>query len=256
MDISGAASIYTGMNMAPSQRPAAAIVIGASGGIGAALVEALRAQEERWARVVPLHRRSTPPLDLLDEGTIESAAAHCRDEGLRSGYEVRWIIDATGILQGQGTKPEKTWSHIDARAMAASFVVNAIGPALLMKHFLPLLPRTGPAAFATLSAKVGSIGDNRLGGWYSYRASKAALNQLVRTAAVELTRSRPDAICCALHPGTVDTALSRPFARSGLNVRTPAEAARRLVSTIEQLQRAGSKSNGGFFDGNGDVLPW
>jgi NAD(P)-dependent dehydrogenase (short-subunit alcohol dehydrogenase family) len=122
-----------------------------------------------------------------------------------------------------------------------------------MKHFLPLLPTEGKSVFATLSAKVGSIGDNRLGGWYSYRASKAALNQLVRTAAVELRRRQPQALCVALHPGTVATALSAPFAKSGLDVRTPVEAAQRLLAVMNGLNAVDS---GGFFNHDGTPLPW
>ena len=116
-----------------------------------------------------------------------------------------------------------------------------------------MLPKQGKAVFATLSAKVGSIGDNRLGGWYSYRASKAALNQLVHTAAIELRRSQPDAICVALHPGTVATGLSAPFAKTGLDVQSPADAARRLLSVMDGLTAADS---GGFFNHDGNGLPW
>ena len=118
------------------------------------------------------------------------------------------MIDASGFLHGDGLMPEKSWREIDPVHMQRAFAINAIGPALLMKHLLPLFPADGRSVFATLSAKVGSIGDNHLGGWYAYRASKAALNQLVRTAAIELRRKRPNAICVALHPGTVDTKLS------------------------------------------------
>jgi NAD(P)-dependent dehydrogenase (short-subunit alcohol dehydrogenase family) len=122
-----------------------------------------------------------------------------------------------------------------------------------MKHFLPLLPAQGRAVFATLSARVGSIGDNRLGGWYSYRASKAALNQLVHTAAIELARSRPQAICVALHPGTVATQLSAPFAKAGLEVRDSTTAAQELLTVLARLTPADS---GGFFDHKGLALPW
>lgn len=131
--------------------------------------------------------------------------------------------------------------------------MNAIGPALLMKHFLPLLPRQGRSVFATLSARVGSIGDNRLGGWYGYRASKAALNQFVRTAAIELGRRQPAAICVALHPGTVATSLSAPFVKAGLDVQTTDQAAGRLIDVIDHLPPG---SSGGFFDHRGDPVPW
>ena len=137
--------------------------------------------------------------------------------------------------------------------MAHAFAVNAMGPALLMKHFLPLLPKQGKSVFATLSAKVGSIGDNALGGWYSYRASKAALNQFVHTAAIELTRKKPEAVCVALHPGTVDTGLSSRFAKAGLTVRTPDEAASRLLLVLDALT---ASQSGGFFNHDGEPLPW
>jgi len=137
--------------------------------------------------------------------------------------------------------------------MARAFALNAIGPALLMKHMLPNLPREGKSVFATLSARVGSIGDNRLGGWFSYRASKAALNQVVRTAAVELRRRRPEAICVALHPGTTDTKLSSPFRKSDLDVQSPDIAAQRLLSVIDRL---GPDDSGSFFDHRGETIPW
>ena len=163
------------------------------------------------------------------------------------------MIDATGFLHVDHQGPEKSWRQLDAVNLARSFALNAIGPALIMKHVLPRLPRSGKAVFATLSARVRSIGDNRLGGWYSYRASKAALNQLVRTAAVELARRSPDALCIALHPGTVATALSAPFAVPGLEVHSPAAAARHLLAVVDQLA---SDANGGFFDWRGQRVPW
>ncbi|HRG72895.1 MAG TPA: SDR family oxidoreductase, partial [Thauera aminoaromatica] len=187
-------------------------------------------------------------LDLLEEASIAAAAAAVRARGVPT-----LVFDATGFLHGAGMEPEKSWRELDAAHLAHAFAINAIGPALLMKHFLPLLPRDRRAVFATLSARVGSIGDNRLGGWYAYRASKAALNQLVRTAAVELRRSRPQAICVALHPGTVDTGLSAPFAKSGLQVQAPAEAAARLLAVIEGL---GPGDSGEFFDHRGEPVPW
>ena len=229
------------------------VVIGATGGIGRALLDQLN-NAAAFSQLVGLSRLSAPPLDLLEEGSIAHAANAVRELNL----PVRLVIDATGMLSGIGPagenyQPEKSWSQLTAEQMAHAFAINAIGPALLMKHFLPLLPRQGKAVFATLSAKVGSIGDNRLGGWYSYRASKAALNQLVHTAAVELKRRQPDALCVALHPGTVDTGLSARFAKTGLEVQTPAEAARRMLAVIEGL---GAADSGGFFNHDGSTLPW
>lgn len=223
------------------------VVIGSTGGIGQALLTALQASAA-FAQVIPLSRQSTPALDLLDEAQIESCANHVAASG-----EVRLIIDATGLLHNERLQPEKSLRQIDAVQMAESFAINAIGPALLMKHFLPLLPREGKAVFASLSAKVGSIGDNQLGGWYSYRASKAALNQLVHTAAIELHRRQPAAICVALHPGTVHTRLSSAFSKSGLEVQTPELAAERLLDVIDRLL---PENSGGFFDYRGESLPW
>ena len=165
----------------------------------------------------------------------------------------RLIVDATGLLHEGALQPEKSWLQLDVAHMTSAFAVNAIGPALLMKHFLPLLPRDGKSMFATLSARVGSIEDNRLGGWYSYRASKAALNQFVRTAAVELKRRLPMAVCVALHPGTVDTGLSKPFSKAGLVVQSADVAAERLLAVMNGLTEADS---GGFFDYRRERVPW
>lgn len=232
----------------PLFRDGIAIVIGSSGGIGRALHERLSSQS-RFSAVLGLGRGSSPPLDLTDEDSIAGAARHVSG----FGADVRLIVDASGFLHGDGLSPEKSWRDLDAAHMARAFAVNAIGPALLMKHFLPLLPRQGRSVFATLSARVGSIGDNRLGGWYSYRASKAALNQYVRTAAIELGRRQPFALCVALHPGTVATPLSAPFVKAGLDVQAPEQAAARLLDTIDGL---GPGSSGGFFDHRGEPVPW
>ncbi len=219
------------------------VVIGATGGIGAALADAL---EREGRTVIRLGRRSTPHLDLLDEPSIAAAAAHC-------GTGLGMVIDATGFLHGDGYMPEKSLRQLDAAHLAHSFAINATGPALLMKHFLPRLARDGRGVFATLSARVGSISDNRLGGWYSYRAAKTALNQLVRTAAIELARTHRHAICVALHPGTVDTSLSRPFAKAGLDVQDAASSAARLLAVIDVLTPA---QTGLLFDHNGSQIPF
>ncbi len=224
-----------------------AVVVGAGGGLGSALLAALQAGGGFHA-AIGLGRATEPALDLLDESSIARCAAHVAQRGA-----LRLVIDATGVLHRGTLQPEKSWRQIDPAAMAQAFAINAIGPALLMKHFLPLLPTSGKAVFATLSARVGSISDNQLGGWYSYRASKAALNQLVRTASVELRRRAPAALCVALHPGTVHTALSQPFGKSGLDVQQPEVSAARLLRVIEQLE---AKDSGGFFDHMGLPVPW
>ena len=221
-----------------------AVVIGASGGIGAALADALAAA---GGDVHRLDRGGThaPPLDLTDEASIAAAAARIGDSG-----PVDLVIVASGVLQAGGASPEKRWRDLDAEVLARYFAVNATGPALVAKHFLPLLPADRPAAFAALSARVGSIADNRLGGWYGYRASKAALNMLVKTLAIELARSRPAALCVALHPGTVDTRLSEPFQRGVApgKLFTPARSAQALLDVLERLTAAES---GGCFAWDG-----
>ncbi|NKD87634.1 SDR family NAD(P)-dependent oxidoreductase [Haematospirillum sp. 15-248] len=225
-----------------------AVVIGASGTIGHAVSEHLSATEA-FESVIGLSRSGSDSLDLLSEDSIARSAERIA----KSGKVLRLVFDATGFLHGDGVNPEKTWRDLNPVAMAHAFAINAIGPALLMKHFLPRLPRRGRSVFATLSAKVGSIGDNKLGGWYSYRASKAALNQLVRTASIELARTHPDAICVALHPGTVASRLSDPFRKDGLDVVSPDEAAARLVNVVSSLDVSAS---GQFLDYRGCPLPW
>ncbi len=222
--------------------------MGALGGMGNALRQALHGHAQ-FAVVHAVGRSTTPALDLLQEETAADFAQVLRDSAL----PLRLVIDATGFLHSDVWTPEKSWRELDPAHMAHSFAVNAIGPALLMKHVLPLLASDGKAVFASLSAKVGSIGDNQLGGWYSYRASKAALNQLVHTAAIELRRKRPGAVCVTLHPGTVDTALSAPFSKSGLDVRTPDQAAARMLALIDALT---PDHSGGFFHHDGTPLPW
>ncbi len=219
-----------------------AVVVGASGGIGAALMDGLQGAGRT---VVGLSR---PDLDLTDEASIARAADRVAGMGTPT-----LVIVATGLLHGPGIAPEKTIRAVDADAMARAFAVNAIGPALVMKHVLPLMPRDRRAVFAVLSAKVGSIGDNRLGGWHSYRASKAALNQITRTASVELRRTHPKAICVAFHPGTVATRLSDGFAKTGLQVQTPDQAAAALLATIDRLD---ASHRGAFLDRFGQPIPW
>ena len=228
-----------------------AVVVGGTGGIGSALVSAL-VTASAFKSIVRLSRTTQPALDIVDEGSVACAADHVAAL-VGEGMPLRLLVDATGILSDGAMQPEKALRQIDPEAMARSFAVNAIGPALLLKHFLPLMPREGKSVFATLSAKVGSIGDNRLGGWVSYRASKAALNQIVRTASIEVARRRPEHVVLALHPGTVETRLSRPFARTGLEVQSPEVAADRLLSVIDA---AGPQDTGAFLNYRGERLPW
>jgi NAD(P)-dependent dehydrogenase (short-subunit alcohol dehydrogenase family) len=217
------------------------LIIGASGGIGAALAAEAAAS---GAEVTALSRREDG-LDLRDEARV---AAHLG--GLSGEYDAVWV--ATGALEIRGRGPEKALRELDAGAMAAQFALNAIGPALVLKHAARLLPRDRRATFAALSARVGSIGDNRAGGWYAYRASKAALNQIVRTAAIELARTHRQLVCVALHPGTVQTSLTRKYLGRHPAVE-PAEAARKLWSVMDGLTPGES---GGFFDWAGKRVAW
>lgn len=219
-------------------------LFGAGGGIGAALVEAMISDND----IEEIHAVSRRPVallgdaarcvqhrfDLTDEAAIAAAAAAI-------GGPLDLCIVATGALTlPDGTGPEKSLRQLDPAAMARSFALNAIGPALIAKHVLPLLPRDRRAVFAALSARVGSIGDNRLGGWHSYRASKAALNMLIRNFAIELGRTHRAAICVGLHPGTVATGLSAPFQRGVPAERlfTPERAAAHLLTVLAGLTPA------------------
>jgi len=211
--------------------PWRALVFGASGGIGRALVEALRAQPG-CGEVIAASRTAPVPWNfrLEDEASIAAVAA-----AAGAGGALDLVIVATGVLQAPGITPEKSWRALDPEALMRSFAVNTLGPALIAKHTLGLLRRDAKSVFACLSARVGSIEDNRLGGWHSYRASKAALNMLVRNFSIELRQRNPRAVCLALHPGTVDTALSAPF-QSGLDrstLQAAEESARALLAVIE-----------------------
>jgi NAD(P)-dependent dehydrogenase (short-subunit alcohol dehydrogenase family) len=221
-----------------------AVVIGASGGIGAALVEQLAARDDvtsilqtsRTALLPARPKCTSCLLDLLDESSIAAVANACTAP--------RLVIVATGLLHGEGIAPEKSWRALSAEAMARSYAINTIGPALVAKYFLPLLPRTDKSVFAVLSARVGSISDNRTGGWHSYRAAKAALNQLVRTFSLELAMKNKNALCVGLHPGTVATHLSAPFQANVAadKLFTPATSATHLLRVIDGLTPAHSGS--------------
>jgi NAD(P)-dependent dehydrogenase (short-subunit alcohol dehydrogenase family) len=220
-----------------------ALVVGASGGLGAAFVAKL-VGDPRFTQVIVWTRSAAPiasgekivarSIDLRDESTIQAAAATLD--------EVDLAIVATGLLHDRHLQPEKSWRSLTPSAMIRAFEINTIGPALVAKHVLPHLPRDRRAVFAALSARVGSISDNRLGGWYSYRASKAALNQLIRCLSIELSLKRPLAICVGLHPGTVDTDLSKPY-QGGVpddKLFAPEQSALRLLSVLDGLTPAQS----------------
>lgn len=221
-----------------------ALVFGGSGGIGAAIVRALAA-DPRCATVFAAARRAIVParkveplaFSLEDEASIANCVARAAEGG-----PLDLVIVATGLLHDHAMTPEKSWRAINAENLEHAFRINATGPALIAKHALDQLARDRKSAFAALSARVGSIEDNRLGGWYAYRASKAALNMLVKSFAIELARRNPHAICASLHPGTVDTGLSKPF-QSGVapsKLFSPDYSAGRLLTTIDGLKPADS----------------
>ena len=228
-----------------------AVVWGASGGIGRALVDALASSGAYDAihagsrkNVVSASHIIRPfTFDLLDEASIASSASAVAAAG-----PIDLAIVATGILHTESHAPEKRFSALSAEAMIAMFQINTVGPALIAKHTIHTLPKNGRSVFAVLTARVGSIGDNRLGGWHSYRASKAALNMIMTNLAIELSRTRPHAIAVGLHPGTVDTGLSAPF-RKGVEdgkLFSPTVSARHLLGVIDGLTDTAS----------GSVLAW
>ena len=219
--------------------------MGASGAIGAGFVRQLAA-DAACATVLGLHRQSDPPVNFDDESSIARAAAV-----LAAQAPFHLVINAAGLLHAPGFMPEKKLGDLQLAQMQATFQANTFGPALLLRHFSPLLCRQR-GVLALVSAKVGSIGDNRLGGWYSYRASKAALNMLVKTAAIELRRSQPQAVLVALHPGTVASALSRPFKGDALG-RPADQAAAEMLAAIDRLTPADS---GSFVAYDGQRLAW
>ena len=238
----------------PTPPPLRAAIFGAGGGIGRAIARSLAAsgwQVQGGGRRPPqIEGIGGFTFDLTDEASIAAATQAI-------GGPLDLVFIATGLLQdsARGIVPERSLRALDGAAMAHTFAINTIGPALIAKHAIPLLRRDGRAVFAALSARVGSIEDNRLGGWHSYRASKAALNMIVRNVAIELARTRPQAIAVALHPGTVDTALSAPFQR-GLpegQLTTAEAAAANLLAVIGAL---GPADSGGFFAWDGAAIPF
>lgn len=218
-----------------------ALVIGASGGIGKALVGALQGA----GHDVSCLSRSQDGLDLMDEASIKGCIAR-----LDGPFDTVFI--ATGALEIGPHQPEKSLRALAPEALLAQFRTNAMGPILVLKHLVAHLPKTAPCRVGILSARVGSIGDNGLGGWYSYRMAKAALNQLVHTAAIELARSHKQAVVALLHPGTVATDFTAKYA--GSHATVPAdEAAKNLISVLGNLAPAQS---GGFYDWAGKIVPW
>jgi NAD(P)-dependent dehydrogenase (short-subunit alcohol dehydrogenase family) len=238
-----------------------ALIVGASQGIG---LEFASQMLDRVNRVYATYRSpdcdlfalDSPglerlQLDLTNEAEIESTIAKIKSETSTLHY----VINCVGVLHDAEMQPEKSLRHLNSEQLLKYFQINTVSAALLMKHVQPLLKHSDRSVLATISAKVGSIGDNQIGGWYGYRASKAALNMLMRTAAIEYKRTCPNAILVTLHPGTTDTRLSKPFQRS-----VPPEklfsvdrTVKQLLAVIDQLERSNS---GEFFSWEGTRLPW
>lgn len=239
------------LELASFSAPLRALVFGASGGVGAAMIDLL-GSHPRVAAVHGAARTAPEPwrFSLEDEASIASVAA-----AAATGGPLDLVIVATGMLHETGVQPEKSWRSLDPAALARAFAINATGPALIAKHTLGLLRRDAKSVFACLSARVGSIEDNRLGGWHAYRASKAALNMLVRNFAIELRQRNSRAICVALHPGTVDTRMSRPFqgAVPQDKLFTPERSARALLNVLDRL---GSADSGRVWAWDGQAIPF
>jgi NAD(P)-dependent dehydrogenase (short-subunit alcohol dehydrogenase family) len=232
-----------------TDRNKVAAVVGAGGGIGQAFVAALR-NDAQFARVHAFSRGGGDHIGIMDptdEASIATAVA---------GVEapVHCLIVTTGMLHDAAQTPEKSWRALDGATLARSFAINSIAPLMVIKAFLPLIPKDERAEIAVLSARVGSISDNRTGGWHGYRASKAALNQLVKTISIELARSHPHLVCVALHPGTVDTGMSAPFQRgvAADKLFTPAYSVERMLAVLDGLT---PEQTGGVFAWDGAAIP-
>ena len=232
------------------------IVVGSSGGIGGALVEQLVNSPQvthvhslsRTGQSHPSTKVANLSFDFTDEDSLIAAAQTLQEVG---PFDL--ILIATGLLQGEGISPEKNLRALSHESLAKSYEVNVIGPAMSAKYLAPLLRRDKKAVFAALSARVGSISDNRLGGWYAYRASKAALNMILKTLALETQRRFKNQLIIGLHPGTVDTALSKPFQGNVPEGKlfTPAFSAEQLLGVIDKLSE---KDSGFLFDWAGEKI--
>lgn len=236
-----------------------AVILGASGGIGQAITRHL-VSDHRFANVIGTYR--TKPLsgldpqcqillDIEDEESIAAAAQKLRE----SHQKVHLLINTIGLLHTKEFGPEKKLQDLDPENLARIFRVNAIGPALVFKHFHPFFRHDEPSVFATLSARVGSIGDNFIGGWYGYRASKAALNQFMRTTSIEMARKAPQCAMVSVHPGTVDTALSEPFQKNVPDHKlfSPEHSAQKMLEVLSQID---ASQTGKFFAWDGQEIPW
>ena len=225
--------------------PFRALVIGSSGTIGSAFMDLLKLNP-LCLEVVGVHRQSEHPLDYQNPVSIEACA-----DALTKVEPFQLIINTIGVLHSQDWMPEKRLDDLNAEQLSELFKINTIGPALTIRYFSKLLDPKN-SIMVNLSAKVGSIEDNRLGGWYSYRASKAALNMLIKTASIELARTKPNVALIAMHPGTVNSGLSKPFRGEQIG-RPSQDAVADMFRVIESLQ---ARDSGSFITYSGEKLPW
>lgn len=243
--------------------PIHAVIIGGNGGVGQEFIRQLQ-DLEQVVSIVATHRRSLEnthlqttskvqwvQVDVKEEVTIANLAQHLKSENIQPNL----IINCIGILHTSEFGPEKTWRHLNAQTMHDVFAINAFAVALLGKHLIPQMPRQGRSIFASLSARVGSIADNRLGGWYSYRASKTAHNMFVKTLSLESLRKYPELAIVSLHPGTVETSLSEPFTTryDPKKLFTATRSVNELSNVIAGLS---SSDTGGFFAWDGQAIPY
>jgi len=250
--------------------PDPALIIGASRGIGLALAREVLTRSSDGTVILASRsalassdlgqlasehggRLKRMTMDVSDQTSVASAAEQLAELAIRPAL----VMNAAGVLhdKGQRLRPEKRLEDLNAEAMERVFAVNSMGTALCLRYFLPLMADEGKAVFASISARVGSIGDNRLGGWYGYRASKAALNQLIKTGSIEARRRFKNVILTALHPGTTDTDLSAPFQANVPEEKlfSPQFTAQRLLEVIDGLS---IEESGGFFAWDGERIPW
>ncbi|MBU3579375.1 SDR family NAD(P)-dependent oxidoreductase [Polynucleobacter sp. 73C-SIWE] len=225
--------------------PFRALVIGSSGTIGMAFVDLLK-KNPSCSEAIGIHRHSELPIDYQNIASIESCA-----NALVSAAPFQLIINTVGVLHTSHWMPEKRLEDLNAEQLMELMNINAIGPALTIRHFSKLLDPQN-SVMVTLSAKVGSIEDNRLGGWYSYRSSKAALNMLLKTASIEWARTKPNTALIALHPGTVNSRLSKPF--RGEQIGRPADQA--VADMFQVIQNLRREDSGRFISYSGEKLPW
>lgn len=245
-----------------------ALIVGASQGIGLGFVNQLL-QDPRFRQIYGTYRQPQSASELLllqqqqpqrlrclsleitEEAQIEAAIAQIAAET----PQLHLVVYCIGLLHDDDFQPEKSLRQLNGPGLLRYFQVNSIGAALLAKHCLPLLKHSEPSVLAAISAKVGSIGDNQLGGWYGYRASKAALNMLFKTAAIEYSRKSPKTALALLHPGTTDTRLSAPFQR-GVPPEKLFPVERTVAQLMAILDRLEPSASGSFFSWDGSQLPW